>query len=156
MLFFFGALVFAALFAFLETSFTALRLFKLRELETSVAKYKGLFEAWEKKPQRILITILIANNFAHVMCSVFIAEIMQKIFGNYGIIVGVGIATVMILIFGEIIPKSFAKAHHEKTVSSIVMACQFSLSRFIPSRNHLIETGKLFLTQIWRSCAREG
>ena len=57
------ALIFATLFAFLETAFTALRLFKLKELKTRVAKYHTLFSSWEKSPQRILITILIANNF---------------------------------------------------------------------------------------------
>ena len=107
------SLFFAALFAFLETSFTALRLFKLKEMQTSVAKYRRLFKTWETNPQRILITILIANNFAHVLCSVCIAEIMQNIIGGYGLAFGVAIATVVILIFGEIIPKSFAKSHHE-------------------------------------------
>ena len=98
---FFVALFFSGLFAFLETAFTALRLFKVKELQGGVSRYKGLFASWEKNPQRILITILIANNFAHVLCSVLIAEIMERIFGGIGLFVGVGIATIMILIFGE-------------------------------------------------------
>ena len=104
----------AALFAFLETAFTALRLFKLKEFELSVAKYKSLFESWEKNPQRILITILIANNFAHVVTSVLISHIMQRFLGQFGLAMGVALATLTILIFGEIIPKSFAKTHHER------------------------------------------
>lgn len=111
-------LLFAALFAFLETAFTALRLFKLKELEISVAKYKKLFDSWEKNPQRILITILIANNLAHVTASVLITEIMQSYFGSFGLAIGVIIATLMILVFGEIIPKSFAKTHHERLFAS--------------------------------------
>jgi CBS domain containing-hemolysin-like protein len=111
---FFISLFFAALFAFLETSFTALRLFKLKELESSMTKYKVLFRSWEQNPQRILITILIANNLAHVMASVFIAEIMQTLLGGYGLAFGIATATIMILIFGEVIPKSFAKSHHER------------------------------------------
>jgi putative hemolysin len=108
------ALFFAALFAFLETSFTALRLFKLKELEASMSRYKDLFKSWETNPQRVLITILIANNLAHVTASVFITEIMQRLLGGYGLAFGVTTATIMILIFGEIIPKSFAKTHHER------------------------------------------
>ena len=115
---FFIMLGFAALFAFLETAFTALRLFKLKELEVSVAKYKKLFDSWEKNPQRILITILIANNFAHVMASVLITQIMQTFFGSFGVAAGVAIATLMILVVGEIIPKSFAKTHHERLFAS--------------------------------------
>ncbi len=114
------SLSFAALFAFLETAFTALRLFKLKELEFSVAKYKALFESWEKNPQRILITILLANNFAHVLTSVLISHMMQRYLGQFGLPVGVTLATVMILVFGEIIPKSFAKTHHEKLFGSFL------------------------------------
>lgn len=111
---FFIALLFAGTFAYLETAFTSLRLFKIKELNVKVAKYKDLFACWDKNPQRILITILIANNLAHVISSVLITKIMEQLFGGVGLIIGVGIATVMILIFGEIIPKTFAKTHHER------------------------------------------
>jgi len=114
------ALFFAALFAFLETAFTALRLFKLKELAISVARYQNLFTSWEKNPQRILITILIANNFAHVLASVLISTIMENLFGSLGLAIGVALATMLILIFGEIIPKSFAKTHHEKLFGSFL------------------------------------
>ncbi len=114
------ALMFAALFAFLETAFTALRLFKLKELALSVSKYQALFASWEKNPQRILITILIANNFAHVLASVLISGIMEHYLGPWGLAIGIGLATIMILIFGEIIPKSFAKTHHEKLFASFL------------------------------------
>ena len=119
------SLFFAALFAFLETAFTALRLFKLKELEVSVAKYKTLFAAWEKNPQRILITILIANKFAHVLTSVLISTIMQRFLGSFGLAIGVALATAIILIFGEIIPKSFAKTHHEKLFASFLWLINF-------------------------------
>jgi CBS domain containing-hemolysin-like protein len=114
------ALCAAALFAFLETAFTALRFFKLKELAISVTKYQKLFASWEKNPQRILITILIANNFAHVLASVLITNIMEHCFGALGLAIGVAIATILILIFGEIIPKSFAKTHHEKLFGSFL------------------------------------
>ncbi|MCF7800073.1 hemolysin family protein [Candidatus Babeliales bacterium] len=115
---FFVTLFFAGLFAFLETAFTALRLFKVKELQLGFSRYKNLFASWEKNPQRILITILIANNFAHVSCSVLIAEIMEKLLGKLGLAIGVAIATIMILIFGEIIPKTLGKTHNERLFKS--------------------------------------
>ena len=117
---FLGALLCAALFAFLETAFTALRLFKLKELSKKMTRYKRLFDAWEKTPQRILITILIASNLAHVTASVAITDVMQHFLGNTGLalLVGIGIATSMILVIGEIIPKSYAKTHTESLIGS--------------------------------------
>lgn len=114
------SLTFAALFAFLETAFTALRLFKLAELANLYPRYQKLFTMWEKNPQRILITILIANNLAHVLCSVTITDAMQALLGNTGLALAIGVtaATVLILILGEIVPKSFARVHHEEVVVS--------------------------------------
>lgn len=145
---FFIALVFAALFAFLETAFTALRLFKLKELAVSVSKYKSLFVSWEKNPQRILITILIANNFAHVLSSVIISNVLQRYIGPWGLAIGVAVATIMILIFGEIIPKSFAKTHHEKLFSSFLWLINFLYHLEYPFVTLLLHIANFIFSQI--------
>lgn len=145
---FFIALMAAALFAFLETAFTALRLFKLKELELSVAKYSSLFSSWEKNPQRILITILIANNFFHVLASVLISNVMEHFLGAFGLVVGVAIATAMILIFGDIIPKSFAKTHHEKLFSSFLWLLNFLHQLFYPFVTVLLRIAEYFFTSL--------
>lgn len=139
---------FAAIFAFLETAFTALRLFKLKELEASVAKYKNLFESWEKNPQRILITILIANNFAHVVTSVLISHIMQRFLGPLGLAVGVAVATIAILIFGEIIPKSFAKTHHEKLFASFLWLINILFKCLYPFVTMLLKIADTFFSRV--------
>lgn len=141
-------LSFAALFAFLETAFTALRLFKLRELQVTVSKYKTLFAAWESNPQRILITILIANNFAHVLASVVISEIMQRHLGNVGLAIGVGIATITILIFGEIIPKSFAKTHHELLFESFLWLINILFKLAYPFVTVLLKIADFFFSTL--------
>jgi putative hemolysin len=143
------ALFFAALFAFLETAFTALRLFKLKELALSVAKYKSLFESWEKNPQRILITILIANNFAHVLASVLITNIMEHFLGSaLGLAVGVAMATIMILVFGEIIPKSFAKTHHERLFGSFLWLINFLYRFEYPFVTVLLRIADFFFSRL--------
>ncbi len=146
---FLGSLFFAALFAFLETAFTALRLFKLKELELSVARYKTLFESWEKNPQRILITILLANNFAHVLTSVLISHIMQRFLGQHmGLPIGVALATAMILIFGEIIPKSFAKTHHEKLFRSFLFLINGLFHLAYPLVTLLLKIADYFFSKV--------
>lgn len=144
------ALFFAALFAFLETAFTALRLFKLKEmqLKLSVSRYKALFASWEKNPQRILITILIANNFAHVTASVIISELMQRSLGKFGLAIGVAIATAMILVFGEIIPKSLAKTHHEKLFGSSLWLINILFHIEYPLVTALLQIADFFFARL--------
>ncbi len=147
---FFFALFFAGVFAYLETAFTALRLFKIKELKIRVARYKNLFASWERNPQRILITILIANNFAHVLSSVLIAEIMERIFGGIGLLIGVGIATITILIFGEIIPKTFAKTHHERLFRMFLWIINLLFHILYPIVTFLLGLANFFLKKLGR------
>lgn len=113
-----------ALFSFLETSITALRLFKLKELAASTSKYQSLFQTLEKNPHRILITILIVSSLANATSAALITHIMETLFAAYnlseslGFSIGIFVATSSILIFGEIIPKNIAKLHGESLLKS--------------------------------------
>lgn len=147
---FFISLIFAALFAFLETAFTAIRLFKVKELSQSVKKYEKLFYFWENNPQKILVTILIANNLVHVSSSVLITDVMQIIFGDTGIAlaIGVSVATCMILVFGEIIPKSYAKAQHDQLFQSFLWLLYFLLVIFSPIVSALMWIASKFVKNL--------
>lgn len=123
-IFFCIALSVRGLFSFLETTITALRLFKLKELESKIGKYRRLFETFEKNPQRILITILVANSLADVTTAALAAHMMETLFsylnlsGDLGFSIGILLATVAIVVFGEIIPKNIAKARGEYLFTS--------------------------------------
>jgi len=113
-----------ALFSFLETSITALRLFKLKEIELATPKYKHLFQAFDKNPQHILISILIAANLANVTCAVISQRLTDTLFQriqfpeSVAFIFGILITTIMVSIFGEIVPKSLAQGMGSKTFTS--------------------------------------
>jgi CBS domain containing-hemolysin-like protein len=113
---FIGALATRAIFAFIETSITAMRLFKIKELSKATAgKYSFLFQALEKTPHRVLITTLIASSVADVTSAALATGIMETIFARFnlssglGFSAGIAFASIAIIIFGEIIPKNLAK-----------------------------------------------
>src|SRR5437763_1839031 len=105
-----------ALFSFLETSVTALRLFKLKEIAQSTNKYRSLFQALEQDPNRILITILVASCLIEVSAATVGSYITDTIAvglnlsGSISILLGILFTTVIILVFGDIIPKNIAQA----------------------------------------------
>lgn len=120
------ALAVRAILSFLETSITALRLFRLKELAHSTSQYLPLLQTLEKTPQRVLITIIVANSFVDVTSAALATFIMGKIFahfgfsGSIGFTVGIAFATMGIIVFGEIIPKSFAKVRSESAFKSML------------------------------------
>jgi CBS domain containing-hemolysin-like protein len=117
---FFSALSIRAIFSFLETSITALRLFKLKELAQQLRGYDALFHALEKNPHSVLMTILIANNVTDVIAAAFGTQITKVIFDRIGLSsglgfsLGIGIASMAIIIFGEVIPKNLARRKGEE------------------------------------------
>jgi len=125
-IFFIISLIACAIFSFIETSITALRLFKLKELSDETKRYNTLFQALEKEPQKVLITILIANCLANVTASALSTLTMERLFAKMhlssglGFSVGIAFATIAILIFGEIIPKNLAKSRGERIFKSIL------------------------------------
>jgi len=120
------ALCFRATLSFLETSITALRLFRLKELAHSTTEYQALLQTLEKSPQRVLITIIVANSFIDVSAASLATFIMGTIFTHFGLSSGFGftlgimIASLGIVIFGEIIPKSFARVRSEQAFKSVL------------------------------------
>lgn len=123
---FFIALTLRAVFSFLETSITALRLFKLKEMAQSTQHYEALFRALEQTPHRVLITILIANSIADVTTAALATHITETFFAQLNLSSGLGfslgivIASMAIIIFGEIIPKNLAKGRGERLFKSML------------------------------------
>lgn len=120
------ALAMRATLSFLETSITALRLFRLKELAHTTTQYLPLLQTLEKRPQQVLITILVANSFVDVTAATLATFIMGTIFAHFGLSSGVGftlgiaLASIGIVIFGEILPKNFARVRSEQAFRSVL------------------------------------
>ena len=61
-----------------------------------------------EKPRELLITIYIGNEFVNIAISVVITSIAISIFGSIGVGIAIGGGTLLLLVFGDIIPKSIS------------------------------------------------
>jgi len=61
-----------------------------------------------EKPRELLITIYIGNELVNIAISVIITSIAITLFGSAGVGIAIGVATFLLLIFGEIVPKSMS------------------------------------------------
>lgn len=120
------ALFGCALFSFMETSITSLRLFNLKELAKKTGRYNSFFTAIEEEPQRVLIAILISSCISNVIAADLITDIVEASFLSslipvpWNFILGVAVATILILLFGEIIPKNLAQGKSDRLFQSVL------------------------------------
>jgi len=67
-----------------------------------------------RSPERFITAVLIGNNVVNVTASVIATAAALRVFGSPGIAVATGLMTFLLLVFGEIIPKTFATRNAER------------------------------------------
>jgi len=106
-------IILSAFFSSSETSLMALNRYRLKHLINK--NHRGAKRAARllERPDQLLSVILIGNNLVNTFLTIIATILTQRYFGNTGVVlVGLGI-TVVILIFGEVTPKTFAALHPE-------------------------------------------
>lgn len=77
-----------------------------------------------ERPNEILTTILVGNNIVNILAASLTTTIASRTFKDDAIGISVGITTILILLFGEIIPKTFARARAEALATSVIRVLQ--------------------------------
>jgi magnesium and cobalt exporter, CNNM family len=123
-------LVFSGLFSGSETALVALSKGRVEALlKEGRGGAQALFQL-KRDPSRMLITILIGNNLANIAASSIATVIATEWFGRFGPSIAVAVLTVVILIFGEITPKSLATRYAER-ISLAIAPFMFGFMRLI-------------------------
>ncbi len=104
----------SAFFSATETAFSSVN--KIRLKNYADENRKGSKKAYfiTEHFDKALSTILIGNNIVNIAAASISAKVATDIFGgNTGLVISTVIMTILILIFGEVLPKSFAKENAE-------------------------------------------
>ncbi|MGA2654568.1 MAG: HlyC/CorC family transporter [Gammaproteobacteria bacterium] len=118
--FLFILLVFSAFFSSSETAMMTLNRYRLHHLAKSHKnKSAQRAERLLKRPDRLLGTILIGNTFSNILASALATVIAVQVMGEVGVLVSAIVLTLIVLIFGEIMPKTVA-AHYPERLAFIL------------------------------------
>lgn len=104
----------SAYFSATETAFTSANRIKLKNMandgDKKAKRVLVLLDSYDK----LLSTILIGNNIVNIAMTAVATVFFIKLYGNYGPTISTVVITILVLIFGEISPKSLAKESAEK------------------------------------------
>lgn len=125
-----AAILLVAYFSAAETAITSLGKLKLREIiERQPPRRKRYYQEWLDRPEKYLVTILLGNTLVMIgassMATLTTLDALKgfpQIASTHTIIVGIatGIMTFLILVFGEITPKNYAKQNSEAVAEKFI------------------------------------
>jgi putative hemolysin len=125
----------SAFFAASEIAFMSLQRYKLEALVQRKTKGARLVAWLKDHPERFLSTVLLANNLVNVAAASLATVLAVRIWGEQvGIILSTIIVTIVMLIFGDAIPKTSASRHAERvsfTVAPIIRFFSWILAPFV-------------------------
>ena len=104
-------LILSAFFSSAETALTTVNKIKLKTMEDDGNKKATGVLKVISRPKKMLSAILIGNNIVNLSASSLATTLAIDIFGSVGAGIATGILTLLILIFGEITPKSLATTY---------------------------------------------
>lgn len=105
---------FSAYFSATETAFTSLNKIRLKNMAgDGDKKAKDVLEIFDNY-DNLLSTILVGNNLVNIAISSIATVMFLELYPKYGATIATAVATVIVLIFGEISPKSLAKESPER------------------------------------------
>lgn len=111
---FLGLLLLAsAFFSASETAYTSLNRMRLKDLASNGNKKASLALSLADNYDTLLSTILVGNNVVNILASSLATVLFVKYFPVTGVTISTLVMTVLVLIFGEISPKSLAKERPE-------------------------------------------
>ena len=113
LIFLVALLVLSAIFSSAETAFLSTNKIRLRNLQEDGEKKADLVLDLLENQNRLISTLLVGNNIVNISSSALATKMATDYFGDAGVGIATGIMTLLVLVFGEVVPKNLAAAHAE-------------------------------------------
>lgn len=125
-------LSFSGLFSASETALMSLSKIRVRNMVENKVKGAKTTSNLIENPSKLLSGILIGNNMVNIGASALATKLAMDFFGSAGVGIATAIMTVLVLICGEITPKSLAANNSEKVALKVSGLISFILKILSP------------------------
>lgn len=107
-------IVLSGFFSSSETGLMAINSVRLQHRAEEGSREARRILSLLERPDRLIGLILIGNNFVNILASAIATVLAVRIFGDAGVAIATGLLTLIILIFAEVTPKTFAAFYPER------------------------------------------
>ncbi len=129
---FVGSLILSGFYSGSEAALLSISLERMKQLVGEGGTKGKAIKFLSEHSSDILTTILVGNNVVNIFAASLTTTIAQSYFENDVIAISVGVTTLFILVFGEILPKTFARSKSEQLAVPIIRILQVNYYLFFP------------------------
>lgn len=112
-------LIFSAFFSGSETGLTAASRAKIHKLKSEGSKRANKVYNLLKNKDRLITTILLGNNLVNIAASSLATMVALEYFGDEGVFIVTLLLTIIVLVFSEVLPKSYALKNPESVALNV-------------------------------------
>ncbi len=125
-------LVLSAFFSGSETALTATSRALMLGLERQGSAKAALVQKLISAKETLIGAILLGNNFVNILASALATSLLVDVFGDTGVIYATLVMTALVLIFAEVLPKTYAIAHPERMALAVAPIIRIFVAIFGP------------------------
>ncbi len=107
-------LLFSAFFSGSETALTGASRPRMHQLERDGNRRARVVNQLRRSQERLIGSILVGNNLVNILASALATSVLIEVFGDAGVVYATLIMTLLVLIFSEVLPKTYAIRHADK------------------------------------------
>ena len=127
-------LALSAFFSASETALFSLTRAQVQRLRESGGRIGLTIAELLATPRRLLVNLLVGNLLVNIAIASIVASLCTGLLGNSGVGVAIGATTLVLLIFGEVTPKTFAVRHALALAHAVALPMAFFSRLFLPVR----------------------
>lgn len=139
-------LALSAFFSGAETAMTAVSRPRMHRLEQQGNQRAAIVNRLHRQKERMIGALLLGNNMVNITASALSTAVLISLFGDAGIVYATIAVTILVLIFSEVLPKTYAILHPDRTALAIAPLVTAVMWLFAP----LAVTVQTIVTTIMR------
>ncbi len=122
----------SAFFSGSETALTAVSRARMHALEQERNQRAGLVNRLLAAPERMIGTVLLGNNLVNILASALTTSLLIHLFGDFGVAYATVIMTVLVVIFAEVLPKTWALAYPDHVALQVAPLMRVLIAALSP------------------------
>jgi len=130
---FFVLLVCSAFFSGSETALTAASRARMHRLESDGSTRARIVNRLRENKENLIGALLLGNNLVNIFASALATSVLMKLFGEAGIAYATLGVTLLVLVFSEVMPKTYALLHTDRLALAVAPVVSVLVAVFSPA-----------------------